>query len=337
MAAEERSYTTPTTQPAGAQTVQSAASGERSRIGPASNSQIYWPDPYKVLTQGYSAQHRAWDIEAPMGTSVFAPVSGTVIRTTPMDPYGWGNAIEIQTPQGFQIYFAHLSKFLVAPGQQVQAGQEIALSGNTYTPPGHSTGPHLHFEVRNKAGVPIDPATFFQDASLTLPEEPGGQSIAMSKISQSMQASSSAPENASSLANPSTSSPSAPSLSSPAQPSQPAISQSEKITAPSSAGSTPSTSAPAASKTAASSSTTSGDTVFAQFDLVDSPMIGKISLKITPRTICIVLGLIIVSFGMLLTGLEPIMKNGKMQFGWIKDAAKQAPKALESAAKTGAI
>jgi murein DD-endopeptidase MepM/ murein hydrolase activator NlpD len=61
---------------------------------------------------------------------------------------------------GWAIY-AHLTKSFVKPGDQVKRGQKIALSGNT----GNSTGPHLHYEVRNQqvwtGGKDLDPMPFY--------------------------------------------------------------------------------------------------------------------------------------------------------------------------------
>jgi len=55
-----------------------------------------------------------------------------------------------------ETIYGHLSKFLVAPNQEVKAGEPIALGGNT----GRSTGAHLHFEVRIM-GHPLNPAKLF--------------------------------------------------------------------------------------------------------------------------------------------------------------------------------
>ena len=60
---------------------------------------------------------------------------------------------------GWAIY-AHLDKVLVQPGQEIKKGDKIGLSGNT----GNSSGPHLHYEVRNNerysAGKDVDPMPF---------------------------------------------------------------------------------------------------------------------------------------------------------------------------------
>jgi murein DD-endopeptidase MepM/ murein hydrolase activator NlpD len=57
---------------------------------------------------------------------------------------GYGNLVIIRHPNGLETLYAHLSKFLVYPDQDIVAGEPIGLGGNT----GHSFGSHLHFEIR---------------------------------------------------------------------------------------------------------------------------------------------------------------------------------------------
>lgn len=91
--------------------------------------------------KGASSNHKGTDWATPVGTSVVASSSGTVVRA------GWGRGygyvVYINHADGRQTRYGHLSKILVKPGQYVEQGQKIALSGNT----GISTGPHIHFEI----------------------------------------------------------------------------------------------------------------------------------------------------------------------------------------------
>jgi murein DD-endopeptidase MepM/ murein hydrolase activator NlpD len=102
------------------------------------------PIPSSVLTQGKHG-YNGVDFGAPVGTKVYASLSGKVIIAKP-DGYngGYGHYIVIEHDNGTQTLYAHLSKLDVSVGDEVEKGDHIALSGNT----GRSTGPHLHFEVR---------------------------------------------------------------------------------------------------------------------------------------------------------------------------------------------
>ena len=93
--------------------------------------------------RGIYRPHYGTDFTAPIGTKVYAPANGTVLKTS-YQRGGAGYYIIIKHAGGYSTVYMHLSKALVRTGQQVSQGQVIALSGNT----GGSTGPHLHYEVR---------------------------------------------------------------------------------------------------------------------------------------------------------------------------------------------
>lgn len=67
--------------------------------------------------------------------------------------------VEIDHGGGFTSRYAHLSKVLVNKGDHVSLGQRIGKAGST----GRSTGPHLHYEIRQN-GNSIDPMRFLQTA-----------------------------------------------------------------------------------------------------------------------------------------------------------------------------
>jgi murein DD-endopeptidase MepM/ murein hydrolase activator NlpD len=94
--------------------------------------------------------HSGLDISNPIGTPVYAPGNATVEITGERN--GNGRTVVLNHGQGITTQYLHLSKIHVNRGQQVRKGQQIAEVGNT----GHSTNPHLHYEVRVN-GVPIDP------------------------------------------------------------------------------------------------------------------------------------------------------------------------------------
>ena len=103
--------------------------------------------------------HPGTDIGAPMGTPVLAAMAGQVQSADWMG--GYGKAIVIQNSQTEQTLYGHLSEIFVQPGQMVEQGTVIGRVGST----GRSTGPHLHFEVRqltNGNWVATDPGTQLQ-------------------------------------------------------------------------------------------------------------------------------------------------------------------------------
>jgi murein DD-endopeptidase MepM/ murein hydrolase activator NlpD len=97
-----------------------------------------------------STQHNGIDLDLNKGDKVAAAFDGMV--RVARNYGGFGNVIIIRHYNGLETVYAHLSRIKVKPGQVIVAGQVIGLGGST----GHSTGSHLHFEVRFK-GVPINP------------------------------------------------------------------------------------------------------------------------------------------------------------------------------------
>jgi murein DD-endopeptidase MepM/ murein hydrolase activator NlpD len=123
------------------------------------------------LTQGYNRVHKGIDLAAGVGTPVFASQDGVVRHAGPgaRAPGVWGGTeIHIGGAGGIETWFAHLSRLMVRVGQQVNAGQQIAMSGNT----GITSGPHLHFGMF-RGGWPndINPLSFLGGAGI-----PGGGS-----------------------------------------------------------------------------------------------------------------------------------------------------------------
>lgn len=98
--------------------------------------------------------HMAVDIGLPFGTPVRSPTGGKVIAE-PNDVVG-GAQVVVETPQGYDETFAHLSSQRVAVGDTVAPGDVIASSGSS----GQVTGPHLHFGVTDASGKPVDPTAF---------------------------------------------------------------------------------------------------------------------------------------------------------------------------------
>ena len=102
---------------------------------------------------GYTAVHKGIDFAGPEGTKVSSVAAGLV--TFAGDRPGFGQMVEINHGNGLSTRYCHNEKLLVKQGDMVRKGQEVSLMGST----GHSTGPHLHFEVL-KNGAQVDPLRF---------------------------------------------------------------------------------------------------------------------------------------------------------------------------------
>jgi murein DD-endopeptidase MepM/ murein hydrolase activator NlpD len=121
--------------------------------GAPSASGFIWP-VHGVFTSGFGwrwgRMHEGIDLAVPNGTPVVAAAAGTVIVAGWTG--GYGNLVVVDHGNGIATAYGHNTYVTVAPGQAVAQGQLIAYSGNT----GHSTGPHVHFEVRVN-GSAVDP------------------------------------------------------------------------------------------------------------------------------------------------------------------------------------
>lgn len=108
-----------------------------------------------IMTSYFGDQrnHEGLDINAEKGDKIVAIAHGKVKRA------GWngryGRMVEVVHPAGFSSIYAHLSKITVEKGQKVDKGQQVGLAGNS----GHSTGAHLHFELK-RMDMPINPRRY---------------------------------------------------------------------------------------------------------------------------------------------------------------------------------
>ena len=105
---------------------------------------------------GFLEHHQGVDYPAANGTPILATASGTITQAGYKG--GYGNLVEIDHGQGYTSKYGHASQILVSLGQQVKKGQVIALVGST----GHSTGPHLHFEMAQD-GHAFNPLAFMAE------------------------------------------------------------------------------------------------------------------------------------------------------------------------------
>ena len=111
---------------------------------------------------GQMSMHEGLDFSAPHGTPIRSAAGG-VVRTVTVHR-GYGNMVEIDHGEGLMTRYAHAKVILVKEGEVVTRGQLIARVGST----GLSTGPHLHFEVRQD-DRPLDPRAFLAGQPVATP------------------------------------------------------------------------------------------------------------------------------------------------------------------------
>ena len=108
-----------------------------------------------------SSYHYGVDLAADEGLDIHAAADGVVYYAWPDDGDGGGNRTAIQHANNLYTIYMHMTSQMLKPGDQVTKGQVIGHVGNT----GHSTGPHLHFQVNvgttSKDGAQ-DPARYFE-------------------------------------------------------------------------------------------------------------------------------------------------------------------------------
>jgi murein DD-endopeptidase MepM/ murein hydrolase activator NlpD len=110
----------------------------------------YRSDPFDT---GNAEFHPGIDFKGKRGDEVKCTASGKIVFAGWAG--GYGNCIRIQHINNIQTVYGHLSKIKVKVGQEVNVGDEIGLVGST----GHSTGAHLHYEVRVN-GKPVNPVKY---------------------------------------------------------------------------------------------------------------------------------------------------------------------------------
>jgi murein DD-endopeptidase MepM/ murein hydrolase activator NlpD len=131
-------------------------------------------DNFKLTSpfgQRGTEMHKGVDLASTIDTPVRAVSAGKVLEALQTDGQygdgsglgGYGKAITIDHGNGIVSLYAHNDKVLVQPGQEVKAGDVIALLGSS----GESTGPHVHFEIR-KDGNAIDPQPFLKERGVDL-------------------------------------------------------------------------------------------------------------------------------------------------------------------------
>lgn len=110
------------------------------------------------------------DYATPIGARCLAAGRGTVVTVDKNPKQTSGRYVVIQHPDGRRTYYLHLLTIKVKVGDRVKGGQRIALTGNSGTT---TTGPHLHFSIKNRAGKCVDPAPILRhDAAAAAQPKP---------------------------------------------------------------------------------------------------------------------------------------------------------------------
>ena len=110
-------------------------------------------DPFK----GEGAFHTGIDIATNEGDAVRAPADGIILKAGLGT--GYGREVVVDHGHGVETLYAHLSGFAVVTGQDVRRGDLLGYVGSS----GHSTGPHLHYEVRIH-DTPVNPSKYLPGA-----------------------------------------------------------------------------------------------------------------------------------------------------------------------------
>jgi murein DD-endopeptidase MepM/ murein hydrolase activator NlpD len=118
------------------------------------------------FTSGFGARwgttHYGVDIANRIGTPIVAVTDGVVVEAGSAS--GFGLWVRVLHDDGTISVYGHVDSFSVREGQKVKAGEQIARMGNR----GHSTGPHLHFEIWDASGKKLNPVSWLAARGITL-------------------------------------------------------------------------------------------------------------------------------------------------------------------------
>ena len=126
---------------------------DRAQTTLTTEKSIQFPLDSVKINQGFNFFHPGIDLGAEIGDPI-KPVRAGEVSEAGHAKDGYGNTVVIDHGSGLTSRYAHLSKIEVEVGQEVTTNTEIGKVGIT----GHSTGPHLHLEIRQN-GFPLNPLT----------------------------------------------------------------------------------------------------------------------------------------------------------------------------------
>jgi murein DD-endopeptidase MepM/ murein hydrolase activator NlpD len=135
-----------------------------------------WPLDAYIVSSEYGERwgkiHKGMDMAAHVGEPVYAIADGEVIYAGD-GLTGYGNVVIVRHDRKTTSLYAHNSELKVKVGDQVSKGALVALLGNT----GHSTGPHVHFEIRD-GDVAVNPRNVLPKSKLGVLDQPAGAVVA---------------------------------------------------------------------------------------------------------------------------------------------------------------
>jgi murein DD-endopeptidase MepM/ murein hydrolase activator NlpD len=135
-----------------------------------------WPLDAYIVSSEYGERwgkiHKGMDMAAHVGEPVYAIADGEVIYAGD-GLSGYGNVIILRHDRKTTSLYAHNSELKVKQGDQVTKGTLVALLGST----GHSTGPHVHFEIRD-GDVAVNPRNVLPKSKLGVLDEPAAAAVA---------------------------------------------------------------------------------------------------------------------------------------------------------------
>lgn len=114
---------------------------------------------YGVIDKLHKTPHNGIDLALPEGSPLYSIGRGIVENVVNYGDKNIGQGVVVKLDNGLRAVYGHISQAKVSPGDQIEPGQLLALSGNT----GRSTGPHLHFTVRDGSQA-IDPTQYAAEA-----------------------------------------------------------------------------------------------------------------------------------------------------------------------------
>lgn len=131
------------------------------RVAAGYSSGLLWPvdgtltSPFGPRPEGF---HPGIDIGSLRDLTVRAAIGGRVVAAGEAPGYdGYGGVVVVAIDGGFTTIYAHLAQAAVRVGAPVRAGQVLGVAGCT----GWCTGTHLHFELRDNSGIPMNPLSLF--------------------------------------------------------------------------------------------------------------------------------------------------------------------------------